>query len=761
MKPIFSICHTTARPQGWQDAYHAWIMRAAVPESIEYVLCVDERWGFEKRADGDTTAEGMILPPFGTREPLKALHRLVWNEGPKTAVSGWNTAARASTGRVLLCIADDFFPCKAWDLALLEALTSHSDVWEDKQIVIWVSEGTPADAQGHICHPIMSRARYEHQGSNTHCPEYDGVCSDDDFTAHARQDGVILDASHIRFEHRHPGYGPGGFSPNNPLLDQAFWHHNKPEDYARGKAIFERRKRAKFGHGAVAEQSAPMDLPSIGDRSGSDTDPSILGMCLPGERFEGAWVMGMLRLHSDLVSRGLNILFGNEFLTNVYVTRIVLAKAMLALPVKPKLILSIDDDNILTGEQYDRLVKGLNDNPDAMAIAGWCWVHFEEEQRFFPSCGYFREDGKLGTLDPITFPAQSEPMPIEWTGFPVILMRYELLERLGWRAFLPILDDRLDHGLTGEDHAFCKRALDAGYQILVDPQVEVPHMKYRAIQPEFRVVPKNLAKEDPKIIGMIRAHNEARWIDRSVRSLLPFCKAVYVMDDKSTDETARVAHEAGAIVFPSPFPEGLDEARDKQFLQAEVLKDHPDTDWIICIDGDEELERNAGQLIRHAIRKDIADCFFLPFIHLWDTPEQMRTDRWYTNFYRRSLYRPIPGIEFRSLYSGAGVNVHAGLHTGNAPESIREAGLGVRIIHYGYMLKADRIRKWRKYNHDDPGNMIEDQYRHCVQGDVPEVPADLVLKHAGPLKLERVPARFIPEGFDAEKLKPLDAEVMA
>jgi hypothetical protein len=36
----------------------------------------------------------------------------------------------------------------------------------------------------------------------------------------------------------------------------------------------------------------------------------------------------------------------------------------------------------------------------------------------------------------------------------------------------------------------------------------------------------------------------------------------------------------------------------------------------------------------------------------------------------------------------------------------------------------------------DPNNAFEDNYRHCVQGDVPEVPASAVLRHAGPLKLE-------------------------
>ena len=46
-RPLFSVCHSTARPEGWQKAYREWIEKAAHPEQVEYVLCVDERWGFE------------------------------------------------------------------------------------------------------------------------------------------------------------------------------------------------------------------------------------------------------------------------------------------------------------------------------------------------------------------------------------------------------------------------------------------------------------------------------------------------------------------------------------------------------------------------------------------------------------------------------------------------------------------------------------------------------------------------------------------
>jgi hypothetical protein len=85
------------------------------------------------------------------------------------------------------------------------------------------------------------------------------------------------------------------------------------------------------------------------------------------------------------------------------------------------------------------------------------------------------------------------------------------------------------------------------------------------------------------------------------------------------------------------------------------------------------------------------------------------------------------------------------LHVSNAPQGIPWAVMQVYLLHYGYMFKEDRIRKYNYYNRIDPNNEFEDRYRHTVQGDIPEVPADAVLKHAGPLELRKLPASMIPD----------------
>ena len=254
---------------------------------------------------------------------------------------------------------------------------------------------------------------------------------------------------------------------------------------------------------------------------------------------------------------------------------------------------------------------------------------------------------------------------------------------------------------------------------------------------------------------MLRVKNEARWIGRVIDSLRELCGPnIHVMDDGSTDHTREIILGHGALLHVSPFMhEPLDEARDKNWLTERVIGDS-NPDWIFCIDGDEELEPMGAEKIFSVIRNPQSlDCYAVKFLYLWDRPNQWRVDRWYSSFSRQSLYRASAvanGLGFRSLYADSGVHVHSGLHVSNAPGGLQTGTLEVYMLHYGYMLKEDRIRKYEYYNRIDPNNEMEDCYRHIVQGDIPEVPASAVLRHAGPLELRTLPASIAPK-FELEK----------
>ena len=227
------------------------------------------------------------------------------------------------------------------------------------------------------------------------------------------------------------------------------------------------------------------------------------------------------------------------------------------------------------------------------------------------------------------------------------------------------------------------------------------------------------------IVGALRVKNECRWIERCLRSLLPICDRIIVLDDHSTDGTPDLAAGIAPVnidVIDSPF-EGLDEVRDKNVL-LDVCRSH-EPDWVVMIDGDEELSY-PHELLR-AMETTAARALAMRVLYLWDRPDQVRIDGVYSSLTRVSAFRLG---EERFEPTGP-----RGFHCGNAPQQIPGRALvDAPLLHYGYMHRSDRLRKYDWYRAQDPGNVSEDEYRHIVIGDV--FPADSQFRHAGPLALQ-------------------------
>lgn len=230
-----------------------------------------------------------------------------------------------------------------------------------------------------------------------------------------------------------------------------------------------------------------------------------------------------------------------------------------------------------------------------------------------------------------------------------------------------------------------------------------------------------------RVAGMMRVKNEARWIERCVRSILPLCEQIFILDDHSTDGTADICRAIPCTtVLDSPFT-GLDEARDKNWLLEQTLTGKPD--WIIAIDGDEMLAPASMEPLRCAMLGN-ATCLSLRVLYLWDGEDQVRVDGVYGDFHRESVFRP-DGSRFE--LAGAGPNFHCG----NVPARIRQKRRvmnDVALLHFGYLHREDRARKFHWYNQADPGNAREDGYRHMVIGDL--FPPESKFMHGGPLQLQ-------------------------
>ncbi|OGO27214.1 MAG: hypothetical protein A2W33_04355 [Chloroflexi bacterium RBG_16_52_11] len=233
------------------------------------------------------------------------------------------------------------------------------------------------------------------------------------------------------------------------------------------------------------------------------------------------------------------------------------------------------------------------------------------------------------------------------------------------------------------------------------------------------------------IAGMLRVRNEGLWIDRVIESILPVCKTIHVLDDRSEDRTMEICRTYSEVCLYEPPVAfvGLQETRDKNWLLSQIGKTSPPPEWVLHIDGDEVLEESSIPELMALSESKAAACSFRIW-YLW-SEQQIRTDGVYGRYRRPSMFRYVPG----QFFEGRAGN---GLHCGSVPRQLRGKSVesGVVLWHLGYMFPEIRLKKYAWYNEVDPKNQIEDCYRHMVQGDLPEVPIHAKLKHAGPLKLE-------------------------
>lgn len=196
--PTFSLCHATARlPSGWIAAYEDWIKKADHPLDLEYLLCVDSGRVTELDWPNGATVRAI------DRTNIK----LVINRGRRCAVDAWNATARASIGKFLITVSDDYFPPEHWDTAILSCVPNIDDEY--------VLDVDNQDGAGNILLPFsfltrayLDRLEDEHGYEGFFHPGYFGMGADWDFGITAQKDGVVINARKVlHFKHLNPENG--------------------------------------------------------------------------------------------------------------------------------------------------------------------------------------------------------------------------------------------------------------------------------------------------------------------------------------------------------------------------------------------------------------------------------------------------------------------------------------------------------------------------------------------------------------------------
>lgn len=196
-------------------------------------------------------------------------------------------------------------------------------------------------------------------------------------------------------------------------------------------------------------------------------------------------------------------------------------------------------------------------------------------------------------------------------------------------------------------------------------------------------------------VAAILARNEGdRFLDTCIRSLLPLCDTILLLDDGSTDNTVEIAESHGCIIRKrSGPPMWGQESSARQELWAWAAE-VAGSDWVLIADADQEMVADPD-VWAAMLSSSEATAWGIPLYDVWDSPLQHRADGYWAAFHvaRPWLFRPsvCPNPEWSTR----------GLHVGHAPANfpywMGHAPSGVWWRHYGWMRKADRDAKLDRY----------------------------------------------------------------
>jgi GT2 family glycosyltransferase/SAM-dependent methyltransferase len=295
-------------------------------------------------------------------------------------------------------------------------------------------------------------------------------------------------------------------------------------------------------------------------------------------------------------------------------------------------ILLLNNDCIVTTGWLSRLLDAVNCAPE-VGLAGPCSNRVSGEQQI--PAGY----DQLSDLDGFAW---------EWTkshaGQRVatdrlvafcLLIKRSVIDRVG------LLDERFGLG-NFEDDDFCRRALDAGFKLVVAKDAFVHHfgsITYRAMGINFesllrhnnrlfqekwstesaaRIAVPACASEPctcrstrfelttgegpglrlravrPRVSLCMIVRDSARTLGPCLASVRPWVDEMIVVDTGSQDSTPAIAEKYGARVFYFPWCDDFSAARNESLS-------HATGEWLFWMDSDDTIDEVNGRKLRELV----------------------------------------------------------------------------------------------------------------------------------------------------------------
>lgn len=231
--------------------------------------------------------------------------------------------------------------------------------------------------------------------------------------------------------------------------------------------------------------------------------------------------------------------------------------------------------------------------------------------------------------------------------------------------------------------------------------------KYITVQKKI-----NFIKPKIKITAMLAIKNEEKYIGKVLSDLSEYVDSITILDDASTDNTRQIVKEFSKvkklIVNDSSLPRHEGRDRNRLFKLAKGIE----TDWFICMDGDEIFEDKMKENIQKLCSVKNIDGYFFRIFHMWNGYEFFRYDGIWKNQLRLKLFR---NLENYDLFENK--KLHVQTKPINLPIEMTSFS-ELRIKHFGYSDYDDTLRKYHFYEKEDtiknPEEIGRNDYKHLI-----------------------------------------------
>lgn len=180
-----------------------------------------------------------------------------------------------------------------------------------------------------------------------------------------------------------------------------------------------------------------------------------------------------------------------------------------------------------------------------------------------------------------------------------------------------------------------------------------------------------------KISGLIITYNEERNIERCIKSMIPICDEIVVIDSGSSDKTVEIANRLGARTIFNPFPGHIE--------QKNYALDQAKFKYVLSLDADEELDEELIRNLIQAKKKNLCDA--VEFNRL-----TKYVDKWiyHCDWYPDTKLR----LWNKNLGRWGGVNPHDIVKIHPEAKVIKVKG---NLKHYSYNSISEHIEQTNKF----------------------------------------------------------------